>query len=294
MCPKSASKKSLSLRLTAAQRQSLMDCPVLGHAIQERLQQAGDGTQMVEFTMRQVNRLLHEAEICEEVAHSPRKQRLRQVAEKIVDALNRDALPGRGPGKAPATVDKESVYQFKITLQGIEPPIWRRIQTRNCTLADLHEIIQTAMGWEDAHLHQFNVRSLVFGDPEMLQGGFDDVRTMDSRETWLCEILAGRKKGFRFHYEYDFGDSWKHELLFEGCVPVEKGKRYPSCLDGGRACPLEDIGGVWGYAALLDAVANPRRGRRDERLEWVDHSFDPEAFDAAGVDKRLRAMHQRV
>ena len=36
----------------------------------------------------------------------------------------------------------------------ISPPIWRRLRVPGaCSIADLHDILQTAMGWEDEHLH---------------------------------------------------------------------------------------------------------------------------------------------
>jgi len=60
------------------------------------------------------------------------------------------------------------VYQFKITQKEVEPPIWRRIQTRDCALDKLHERIQTAMGWTNSHLRQFEINGVVHGDPELL------------------------------------------------------------------------------------------------------------------------------
>jgi hypothetical protein len=89
-------------------------------------------------------------------------------------------------------------------------------------------------------------------------------------------------------YEYDFGDSWEHELLVEKILPPEPGVRYPLCLKGKGACPPEDVGGVWGYDSFLEAIADPKHPEHDDMLEWVGGEFDPEAFDLDEVNEALR------
>ena len=103
------------------------------------------------------------------------------------------------------------------------------------------------MGWTNSHLHQFEIKGKRYGDPELLEDGFEDFGCIDSTVTMIGEIVPKTGKRFAFKYEYDFGDSWEHEVLFEGCPPLEKAKKYPLCLEGERACPPEDVGGVWGY-----------------------------------------------
>src|SRR5205085_1614856 len=93
----------------------------------------------------------------------------------------------------------------------------------------------------------------------------------------ISDILPKAGKRFRFQYEYDFGDSWDHEVLFEGTVPAEPRVKYPRCLEGERACPPEDCGGVWGYADFVQAIQNPDHEQHEELLEWVGGRFDPEA-----------------
>lgn len=80
---------------------------------------------------------------------------------------------------------------------------------------------------------------------------------------------------------------WQHEVVFEGCQRAEKGKRYPRCVDGARACPPEDVGGVHGFALYLEAIADPKHGRHKELLQWGG-PFDPEAFNAKTVTTRMR------
>ena len=151
-------------------------------------------------------------------------------------------------------------------------------------------MLQAVMGWESDHLHQFKIRLADFGDPEVLEDSLGAMPMHDSLTTWLSEILAKRHKGFCFHYEYDFGDSWLHEIKFEGCQPAEKGSHYPLCVAGERQGPPEDIGGVWGYAELLAAREDPSDERGEEFREWLPDDFDPEAFDPRAANKALQPL----
>jgi hypothetical protein len=193
--------------------------------------------------------------------------------------------------KAPA--GDAIVYQFKITLVDSTPPVWRRIQMPNGTLDQLHVHIQTAMGWMNSHLHDFAIGKQRFGHPELLQENFDDLDYEDSTTTFLNELVPSGRKQLRILYQYDFGDSWEHEVLFEGCPPAEEGRAYPLCLEGKRACPPEDCGGVGGYADLLLVLADPKHKQHREMLNWLDWidrtPFDPEAFDAVEATRRMQA-----
>lgn len=180
------------------------------------------------------------------------------------------------------------VYQFKITLKGIKPPIWRRIQVKDCTLDKFHGHIQTAMGWTNSHLHQFEISGIVCGDPELLDDGWEDeTPPVNSRRTKLNAVVPPDGRQFRFHYEYDFGDCWEHEILFEGYFSAEKGIRYPICLEGKRACPPEDVGGFHGYQRFLKALADPKHAEHKLLMDWGG-PFDPEEFDAEEATERMR------
>jgi hypothetical protein len=179
------------------------------------------------------------------------------------------------------------VYQFKITLLETSPPIWRRIHVSDCTLDKLHESIQTAMGWTNSHLHHFRIDGTYYGDPMLVGEDSMDLVYRDSTNTCLSEILLRRDERFDFEYEYDFGDSWQHEVLFEGRLTGEPGKRYPLCLEGARACPPEDVGGVWGYADFMEAIADPENEEHEEYLEWAGGKFDPESFSPIVATRRM-------
>ena len=179
----------------------------------------------------------------------------------------------------------KSVYQIKVTLVGSRPPIWRRFLVLDTTtLFRLHDILQIVMGWENYHLHMFTSNGQIYGDPE--DDEYGDLRTKNEARFKLNQALG--RGGSKFRYEYDFGDSWEHELIVEKILPAEKGVGYPLCVAGKRACPPEDVGGVWGYQRFLEAIDEPEHPEHDEYLEWIGGEFDPEHFDLDEVNDRLR------
>jgi len=177
---------------------------------------------------------------------------------------------------------KNDIYQIKVTLRYSKPPIWRRIQVRGDTRLDqLHMILQAVMGWWNAHLHQFVVGNIYYGEPHP-DYGFE---MRDESRVKLAQVVPHEKA--KFVYEYDFGDSWEHELLVEKILPAEKGVRYPRCIKGKRACPPEDVGGVWGYDDFLEAIKDPKHPEHEDMLEWIGDEFDPEEFDLAALNEAL-------
>lgn len=179
------------------------------------------------------------------------------------------------------------VYQLKITLRNIRPPIWRRVLAKDCTLARLHDLIQIAMGWEDYHLHEFEVGGERYGLPEQWEDDFFG-EVGSSRKVKLSHLVEQGVK--KFGYQYDMGDSWWHTVLIEKTVPAEPGAKYSRCVAGARACPPEDCGGPWGYGDFVEAIRDPKHPDHADRLEWVGGEFDPEAFDVEAVNEELRAV----
>jgi len=205
------------------------------------------------------------------------------VAKKKQASIKKTKLPAKAMKQTAA----DTVYQFKITLLKSSPPIWRQIQVHDCTLDKLHEHIQTAMGWTNSHLHHFRIGEQLFGDPDLMQENSEELEYRDSTTTRISDILPKTGKGFHFQYEYDFGDSWYHEVLFEGVVQADPKVKYPLCLEGARACPPEDCGGIWSYPDFVEAIQNPDHERHEELLAWVGGSFDPEEFDPANATKAM-------
>jgi len=179
----------------------------------------------------------------------------------------------------------DQVYQFKITLKGTKPPIWRRIQVpETYTFWDLHVAIQDAMGWDDYHLHEF-IFTLPITKIEVHIGiPMEDDLDETMLPGWEINISdffsLENPKG---DYCYDFGDGWQHDIILEKILPREGVVIYPRCVDGKRACPPEDCGGIGGYAEFLEAIGDPANERHEDMLDWVGGSFDPEDFNPSEV-----------
>ncbi len=178
-----------------------------------------------------------------------------------------------------------TVYQIKVTLKGIRPPVWRRFQTlSDISLHSLHEILQVVMGWTNSHLYRFEIAGRQFCDPNPEYG--TDMK--DAGRAKLRQVAPGEK--MKFTYEYDFGDGWLHEVQVEKVLAIEPGEQYPICLAGKRACPPEDCGGIVGYAELLEIIDNPAHERYEEMMDWLGGGFDPPEFDLYGVNEKLRSV----
>lgn len=172
------------------------------------------------------------------------------------------------------------IYQIKVTLRDIEPPIWRQLQIPGkVTLPELHLMIQAAMGWCNGHLHGFTIGDTAYSEPDP---DFDDPQFEDEAKVRLDKV--GVRAGSSFLYTYDFGDCWEHEVRIEKILPAEAGMDYPRCLAGERHCPPEDVGGVCGYEDFLKAMRNPRHKEHASYTEWFGGEFDPEAFDLDAVN----------
>ena len=270
--------------LDGNEQATVAELPALPAKVKKKLAKHGGS-----FTVAEVASMVMAAAEAFVDAEPKQQVALLLVAKKLMDYLQANiVMPDLRQAKAKKAKPTDTVYQFKITLLESRPPIWRRIQVQDCTLDKLHEHIQTAMGWTNSHLHHFRINDQLYGDPELMQENFEELEYKDSTTTRISDILPKTGKRFRFQYEYDFGDSWYHEVLFEGVVRAEPKVKYPLCLEGARACPPEDCGGIWGYADFVEAIQNPDHERHEELLEWVGGRFDPEEFDPATATKAMR------
>lgn len=198
--------------------------------------------------------------------------------------LTAGAVPG-GPvrGSAPSAAD--SVHRLKITLKGIRPPVWRRVEVASdTTLTELHDVIQVAFGWEDAHLHDFEIDGQRYGTEDFMD--WED-SSVDEDAVTLGEVAP---EGTTVRYTYDFGDSWEHRIAIEAVTPPEPGETYPRCLAGRRAGPPEDVGGTFGYEHLLEVLADPAHPEYEELSDWADGPLDPDRFDPDEVNRDLRSL----
>jgi len=185
----------------------------------------------------------------------------------------------------------ETVYQLKVTLKESKSPIWRQFQVPgNVTLHRLHLILQDVMGWTNSHLYRFDIGGIQYSVPDPVEDDFNELHFVDSRRTKLSKVVPREKA--RFTYEYDFGDSWEHQILVEKILPSEPAAQYPLCLAGKRACPPEDCGGIWGYDELLEIIRDPTHEEYQSMMEWLGGTFDPEEFDVDWVNRLLLRSHR--
>ncbi|MFH1662068.1 MAG: plasmid pRiA4b ORF-3 family protein [Candidatus Falkowbacteria bacterium] len=183
--------------------------------------------------------------------------------------------------------NQRNVYQFKILLKDVRPPVWRRIQVpENYTFWDLHVAIQDSMGWSDCHLHEFNTVNI---KPSKIKRiGIPD------NEDDCCDVLPGWEEKIKewfsldenkaMNYTYDFGDNWDHRVELEKIIPESKDIKYPVCIKGKRACPLEDCGGAYGYENMQEILKNPNHEEYDEMNEWVGGELDTEEFNLEDIE----------
>ncbi len=162
--------------------------------------------------------------------------------------------------------------------------VWRRLLVPgNVRLSRLHDVFQAAMGWTDSHLHSFRIGDALYGTQ------FDDYPPEELDEKSVTVVAALREQR-RFLYEYDFGDSWEHEVVVEAIAEATLGLKFAVCLDGQNACPPEDCGGVGGYSMMLEALADPSHEEHDDYLTWVGGAFDPTAFELAEANVALQHL----
>ncbi len=178
-----------------------------------------------------------------------------------------------------STMKFKHVFQFKISLLNIKPPIWRRIQVpETYTFWDLHVAITDCMGWLDYHLHEFIIKNPITGKKVHIGIPADD--EWEDEEPflpgWEYKIAPFfTTENPRADYLYDFGDFWEHRVRLEGIFKKDKEIDYPICIGGKRSAPPEDCGGLSGYEEILEG--------NDE--EYAEHyqDFDPEHFSVSQV-----------
>ncbi|OWU68040.1 plasmid pRiA4b ORF-3 family protein [Marinibacterium profundimaris] len=179
-----------------------------------------------------------------------------------------------------------NAVRLHVALVGVEPLIWRRLVIPSAwTLDRLHLVLQAAFSWTDSHLHEFQIGGLRYGDPELLDDGFEGSKTFNYHDVRLSDFV---NRAAAFTYVYDFGDSWEHRVTLEDWLSLDPLPRHAECVDGARARPPEDVGGCWSYGEFLDTLADPEHEEHEHNLRWAGGYFDPEWFDLELINKDLR------
>ncbi len=172
-----------------------------------------------------------------------------------------------------------SIARLKVTLDDVKPTVQRRVEVPLTIRLDrLHLVLQAAMGWTNSHLYEIKARDVGWGmpDPDFGDG------PLDAKKARLADVLedVGTKT---IKYLYDFGDGWEHTVKVERVIDAVPGLAYPVLIDAVGRCPPEDVGGPWGYAEFLNALADPAHENHAEMVEWIGETFDPNTVDVEAL-----------
>ncbi|TAH31488.1 MAG: plasmid pRiA4b ORF-3 family protein [Cytophagales bacterium] len=193
-----------------------------------------------------------------------------------------------------------NIYQLKIELKYIEPKITRTVLVQeDFTFSELADVLMCAFNWGGGHLWQFSFQSsgLIKGGRKALtyiaeaydENGFEtDEDQLEASELELNEILNSERK--KIEFEYDFGDSWKHEITLQKVLEKDSSLDYPICIKGARNAPPEDCGSYYGYEKILEHYANPKKFKAEikEFEEWFGGKYDSEYFNIDEVNEAIQ------
>jgi Plasmid pRiA4b ORF-3-like protein len=184
------------------------------------------------------------------------------------------------------------IARITIALLDIQPPVRRVIEVPIAiTLADLHAIIQAAMGWQNRHLYEFHDGRRVFGSSS---AGMEDLdhQVSSAAKTLVADLLTGAKR--RIEYVYDMGDDWQHRLDIVRLGEAVAGVAYPRLIEAQGRCPPEDVGGWPGFGHFLEAITDPDHPEHAELRDWYGGTFDPNDPDRPALINNLAKIAGRL
>ncbi|MFI5357287.1 MAG: plasmid pRiA4b ORF-3 family protein [Opitutales bacterium] len=191
-------------------------------------------------------------------------------------------LDGLGAAKQKAP---EKVFALRLEVAGTTPRVWRRLLVRETMwLSRLHDSIQVLFDWFDYQTHDFALDDLRFGNPYKR----DDLTIEDDRDVALADLDLEHRS--RFSYEYHFGEGWRIDLTVEKIAVLAKGQKLPLCLEGERAGPPEDCGGLEAFHDMLACIQEPDTDLGREWREWLGPDFDPAQCDVNRINQALRKL----
>jgi hypothetical protein len=190
-------------------------------------------------------------------------------------------------------ISSDQIARLAIALDKVKPPVRRHIEVPLTIRLDrLHRVFQIVMGWEDYHLYEFRIgRDIAYGVPDP-DWDFPGSSARPANKATLADLLA-QTHNKTFKYVYDFGDDWRHTVKLEALAAPELQATYPRLLSAKGRCPPEDVGGPWGYAEYLEAMADPNHERHDDMVNWRGPDFDPHTVDEADIQRQLNRLAPR-
>lgn len=192
--------------------------------------------------------------------------------------------------KTSATDSFNEIASVRIELLYSDPLIWREVEVpTSITLKVLHDVIQCVMGWLDLHLWEFTIGHQKYGLPMDEDWGTEP--RLKASKVRLRDVLKQQRTVV--DYLYDFGDSWEHRLTITDIRAGQPGVFYPRYVGGERNAPPEDCGGIPGFYAMLDVLADPRHSDHAHIKQWLD-DYDPDVIDELPIKYALsRIANQR-
>jgi len=188
----------------------------------------------------------------------------------------------------------DSVHEIatlRIELLDSEPLIWRQLEVpTSITLKALHDTVQAAMGWFDAHLWEFTIGETRYGPPAA-DDGWGAIKPINATKVRLRDVLKPGKTAIG--YVYDFGDTWEHRLTITNTRTGDPTIAYPRFIAGEEACPPEDCGGMPGFYDFLDAIADPSHPNHADTLDWCGGRYDPKDIDEEQIKISLNRIAKR-
>ena len=183
-----------------------------------------------------------------------------------------------------------AVLRLKVTLDDVEPKVLRRIEVpADIKLDRLHLTLQAALGWTNSHLFEIRAGDTGWGlpSPDWPDG------PLDARKVKLIDVLedAGTKT---LRYLYDYGDGWEHTIKIERMAAPEPDVAYPRLIEASGRCPPEDVGGPWGYAEMLEALADPAHERHAEIRELGRRRLRPARLRRRTAESQRRRPRQTL
>jgi hypothetical protein len=183
--------------------------------------------------------------------------------------------------KLKAILQIPKVYEFKVSLIGTSPIVWRSFLAHEIIdLSELHMLIQMTMGWETRHLYEFKINDQSYGE---IDSDFES-DMIQAEGVVFGDVIKNSKQ---FTYTYDFGDGWNHEVEIVKVLEHDPRMNYPVCIAGENACPPEDCGGSAGFAELKEILTGKDSDEKDEMLTWLNGFYNPNTFDPNFINRYL-------
>ena len=173
---------------------------------------------------------------------------------------------------------------IRVTLLDLDPAPWREFEAPlSMTLKGLHDTIQAAFLWQQAHLWEFEVDRRRYGPEADNFMGERTYKAANMKLTRLCDAAVTD-----FLYTYDMGDDWRHRV--QVLETLDADARLPRFVAGKWRCPPEDVGGFPGFYRFVQVLADPKDPEHRELIDWHGGPFDRTDIDEPAIKQRMAPL----